>query len=104
MCTQIGTARALYPLNTPCGWSRRKAWWRDRRLRPAGRAARDVCAPHRRRWKGEDTMLWTIFVILLVLWLMGMVTAYTLSGFIHLLLGLAVLVLIINLVQGRSTV
>lgn len=46
-------------------------------------------------------MLWTIFVILLVLWLLGLVSSYTLGGFIHLLLILAVVVLIINLVSGR---
>ena len=49
-------------------------------------------------------MLWTIFVILLVLWLVGLVSSYTIGGFIHLLLVLAVIVLIINLVTGRRTV
>jgi hypothetical protein len=49
-------------------------------------------------------MLWTIFVILLVLWLLGLVTSYTLGGFIHILLVLAVVVLVINLVQGRRAV
>ena len=47
-------------------------------------------------------MLWTIFVILLVLWLLGLVTSYTLGGFVHILLVLAVVVLVINLVQGRK--
>ncbi|HEY1803922.1 MAG TPA: lmo0937 family membrane protein [Terracidiphilus sp.] len=46
-------------------------------------------------------MLWTLFVILLVLWLLGVVSSYTLGGFIHLLLVLAVVVLIIQLVTGR---
>jgi hypothetical protein len=46
-------------------------------------------------------MLWTIFVILLVLWLLGLVSSYPLGGFIHILLVLAVVVLIINLIQGR---
>ena len=49
-------------------------------------------------------MLWTIFVILLVLWLLGLVSGYTLSGFIHILLVIAVVVLIINLISGRRTV
>lgn len=49
-------------------------------------------------------MLWTIFVILVVLWLLGIVTSYTLGGFIHLLLVLAVIVLLIRLLQGRSVV
>ncbi len=46
-------------------------------------------------------MLWTIFIILLVLWLLGLVTSYTLGGFIHILLVIAIVVLIINLIQGR---
>jgi uncharacterized membrane protein YtjA (UPF0391 family) len=49
-------------------------------------------------------MLWTIFVILLVLWLLGLVSGYTLSGFIHILLVLAVVILVINLIQGRRAV
>ena len=43
-------------------------------------------------------MLWTIFVILLVLWLLGLVSSYTLGGFIHILLVIAIVVLIINLI------
>jgi hypothetical protein len=46
-------------------------------------------------------MLWTIFVILLVMWLLGMVTSYTLGGFIHILLILAVVSLLIQLISGR---
>jgi len=46
-------------------------------------------------------MLWTIFVILLVLWLLGMVSSYTMGGFIHILLVVAVIILIVNLVSGR---
>jgi hypothetical protein len=49
-------------------------------------------------------MLWTIFVILLVLWLLGVVSSYTLSGFIHILLVIALVVLILQLVSGRRTV
>jgi hypothetical protein len=52
----------------------------------------------------KTTMLWTIFVILLVLWLVGLVSSYTLGGFIHLLLVIALIILIINLVTGRRTV
>lgn len=47
-------------------------------------------------------MLWTVFVILLVLWFLGLVSSYTLGGFIHLLLVLAVIVLVINLLTGRT--
>ena len=46
-------------------------------------------------------MLWTLFVVLLVLWVLGLVTSYTLGGFVHILLVLALIVLVINLVQGR---
>ena len=49
-------------------------------------------------------MLWTIFVILLIMWLLGMVTATTLGGFIHLLLVIAVVVVLIRIIQGRSPV
>ena len=49
-------------------------------------------------------MLWTIFVILLVLWLLGMVTSYTIGGFIHILLVIAVVVVLIRLIQGRRPV
>ena len=48
-------------------------------------------------------MLWTIFVILLVLWLLGLVSSYTLGGYVHLLLIIAVVVLVINLIQGRRS-
>jgi hypothetical protein len=49
-------------------------------------------------------MLWTIFVILLILWLLGMVSSYTLGGFIHILLVLAIAVVLINIIQGRRPV
>ena len=46
-------------------------------------------------------MLWTIFVVLLVLWLLGVVSSYTLGGFIHVLLIVAVILAVMQLVQGR---
>ena len=46
-------------------------------------------------------MLWTIFVILLVLWLLGLVSGYTMGGVIHVLLVIAVIVLVVRLIQGR---
>jgi len=49
-------------------------------------------------------MLWTIFVILLVLWLLGMVSSYTVGGFIHILLVVALVVLVIQLISGRRVV
>jgi asparagine N-glycosylation enzyme membrane subunit Stt3 len=52
----------------------------------------------------EDKMLWTIFVILLAMWLLGMVTSYTMGGFIHILLVLAVAAALIRIIQGRRPV
>jgi len=49
----------------------------------------------------ESDMLWTIFVVLLVLWLLGLVSSYTLGGFIHLLLVIALIVLVFQLLTGR---
>jgi len=49
-------------------------------------------------------MLWSIFVVLLVLWLLGVVSSYTLGGFIHILLVLAIAVLLIRIIQGRNPV
>ena len=49
-------------------------------------------------------MLWTIFVILLVLWLLGMVSSYTLGGFIHILLVVALAIVLIRVIQGRRPV
>jgi hypothetical protein len=55
------------------------------------------------RLEREGSMLWTIFVILLVLWFLGLVTSYTMGGFIHILLVLAVITLIFNLISGRRS-
>jgi hypothetical protein len=49
-------------------------------------------------------MLWTIFVILLVLWLLGLVTGYTLGGFVHILLVIAIVVVLIRVIQGRRPI
>jgi len=46
-------------------------------------------------------MLWTIIVILLIMWALGLVTSYTMGGFVHILLVIALIVLVINLVQRR---
>ena len=46
-------------------------------------------------------MLWTIAVILIVLWLLGLVTSYTMGGFIHILLVVAIVVVLLNVIQGR---
>jgi hypothetical protein len=49
-------------------------------------------------------MLWTIAVILFVMWALGLATAYTMSGFIHILLVLAIVVVLIRIIQGRRPI
>jgi hypothetical protein len=48
-------------------------------------------------------MLWTIVVVLLILWALGLVTSYTMGGFVHILLVVAVIILVVNLLQGRRS-
>jgi hypothetical protein len=52
----------------------------------------------------EGTMLWTIFGVLLVLWMLGLVSGYTIGGFIHILLVIAVVVVLIRIIQGRRPI
>ena len=52
----------------------------------------------------EAIMLWTLFIVLLVLWLLGFVSGYAIGGFIHLLLVIAMVVLLIQLIQGRRSI
>ncbi|MCE5311764.1 MAG: lmo0937 family membrane protein [Nitrospiraceae bacterium] len=47
-------------------------------------------------------MLWTIFVILMILWLLGLISGYTIGGFIHVLLVIAIVVVLIRIIQGRK--
>jgi len=49
----------------------------------------------------EDQMLWTIAVILIILWLLGLVTGYTMGNFIHILLVVAIIVVLVRVIQGR---
>jgi Family of unknown function (DUF5670) len=49
-------------------------------------------------------MLWTVFVVLLILWALGMVSSYTLNGFIHILLVVALVVVLIRVIQGRRPI
>ncbi len=56
--------------------------------------------PRGETWR-TSTMLWTLFVILLVAWFLGLVSSYTLGGFIHVLLVLAVAIVLIRIIQGR---
>jgi uncharacterized membrane protein YtjA (UPF0391 family) len=52
--------------------------------------------------RGGADMLWTIALVLLVLWLLGLVSSYTMGGFIHILLVIAVIVILIQVIQGRK--
>lgn len=54
--------------------------------------------------KKENTMLWTLFVILIILWAMGLLTGYTMGGIIHALLVVAIIVILIQVIQGRRRV
>jgi hypothetical protein len=56
------------------------------------------------RLRRKTQMLWTIFVVLLVLWLLGLVTSTTMGGFIHILLVLAIAVVLIRVIQGRKSI
>ena len=49
-------------------------------------------------------MLWTVFVILLILWLLGLMTSHTMGGFIHILLVIAIVVVLIRVIEGRKPV
>ena len=49
----------------------------------------------------EDDMLWTIAVILIILWVLGLVSSYTMGGLIHILLVIAIVVVLLNIIQGR---
>jgi len=53
-------------------------------------------------FRKEHTMLWTIFVILMIMWLLGLVSGYTIGGFIHVLLVIAIVVVLIRIIQGRN--
>jgi hypothetical protein len=63
-----------------------------------------VSRPHDAADVGEGNMLWTIAIILLVLWALGLVTSYTLGGYIHILIVAAVILVLIRVIQGRRVV
>ena len=64
----------------------------------------ELLTPERLESKEGTIMLWTIFMILLVLWLFGLVGGYAFGGFVHLLLVVAVIVLVFQLISGRRVV
>ena len=49
----------------------------------------------------EDHMLWTISVVLVILWLLGLVSGYTMGNFIHILLGIAIIIVLVRIIRGR---
>jgi hypothetical protein len=65
-------------------------------------AARSGAAPDLQKTLKGIPMLYTIAVILIILWLLGLVTSYTLGGFIHILLVIAIVVIILRLISGRG--
>ena len=58
--------------------------------------------PEGSRPEKENTMLWTIFAVMIALWLLGMVTAYTMGGLIHILLIIALIVMLVRIIRGRK--
>jgi uncharacterized protein DUF5670 len=83
-------------------WDRRAA--ADSRV--AGAGARRLPFPVERAdaesgQTGESTMLYTIAIILIVLWLLGLVSSYTMGGFIHVLLVIAIVIILLQVIQGR---
>jgi uncharacterized membrane protein len=54
------------------------------------------------RAEKENRMLYTVAVVLIVLWLLGLVSSYTMGGFIHILLVIAIIVVLLNIIQGRK--
>ena len=53
-------------------------------------------------YMGENVMLWTICMVLIVLWLLGIVTSYTMGGLIHILLVIAIIMVLVRVIQGRK--
>jgi len=72
------------------------------------REASALTSTHLERWLCTEErnmdLLWTLAVILLILWLLGLVTSYTLGGFVHILLVVAIIVVLIRVIQGRRPV
>ena len=66
------------------------------------RRVRDCTGRQRARAiRKEDPMLWTIAVILIILWLLGLVSSYTMGGFVHILLVVAIIIVLVRVIQGR---
>jgi len=72
-----------------------------RRVFPAASGVNGVLNGTHQR---EDFMLWTICLVLIILWLLGVVTAYTMGGLIHILLVIAIIVVLVRVIQGRKVI
>jgi hypothetical protein len=68
------------------------------------RTARTLHRDRHQASQGEVIMLWTVAVVLVVLWLLGLVSSYTMGGFIHVLLVVAVVVVLVRIIQGRRPI
>jgi hypothetical protein len=83
----------------------RRREWPQKELSSAGWSTPAGVGVHRSvypaEYEGRIVMLYTIAVVLIVLWLLGLVSSYTMGGFIHVLLVIAVIVVLLNLIQGR---
>ena len=78
---------------------------RARQIARGGTKALESDSSVKRTKEGKEIrMLWTIAVVLTILWLLGLVSSYTIGGFIHLLLVLAIIVVLINIIQGRRAI
>jgi hypothetical protein len=84
-----------------CAWSADPSPASAGRAQPGGGTAQADTFHATMSWKEEKQMLWTIGVVLLVLWVLGLVGSYTLGGFIHVLLVVALIVFLIQVIQGR---
>jgi hypothetical protein len=76
----------------------------DRAVRNGGRRSHVAHGSRSRSFDGRIVMLWTLAVILVVLWVLGLVTAHTMGGFIHLLLVIAIIVVLFRVITGRRAV
>jgi hypothetical protein len=80
------------------------------RLHPASKRAnyaggrQSAPGPRQTTQNERENMLYTIAVVLIVLWLLGLVTSYTMGGFIHVLLIIAVIMILVNLISGRRPI
>ena len=100
MFGRLSGHHCYYCASASAGGDSVSACWREQ----VGDLDRSHPSPRASGQPGEAVMLWTIFVILLVLWLLGMVSSYTLGGFIHVLLVVAIVIALIQLIQGRRVV